>query len=259
MIYLRSVLFYLGEALSTVPFLFVSLIALPMPPRIRSYLISGWARFVTLWLKLTVGLKHEVINSENIPKYPVVFACNHQSTWEAVVTQTFLPGLAWVLKKELLYIPVFGWGLWATRPIAIDRKDRRNALDQVVDQGIDKISQGRHVLIFPQGTRTPYGKPGPYKKGAAKLALAANVPIVPIAHDAGKYWSNSSLWIKPGTIKCIIGPEISGSWQNSGHLNQRDTKLDRISGFIIAAAGSAVSILQGNINSLASHGEFSPH
>jgi 1-acyl-sn-glycerol-3-phosphate acyltransferase len=208
MIYLRSILFYIGEGLSTIPFTIVSLIVLPMPAHIRSRAIAGWAVFVTWWLKVTCGLKHEVIGLENVPKTPCVFACNHSSTWETITTQTFLPGLAWVLKKELLRIPFFGWGLWATRPIAIDRSDQTNALDQVITQGIGKLRQGRHVLIFPEGTRTTYGEVGHYKKGAVKLAKAANVNIVPIAHDAGKYWSKNSWWIKPGKITCIIGPSI---------------------------------------------------
>jgi 1-acyl-sn-glycerol-3-phosphate acyltransferase len=138
-----------------------------------------------------------------------VFACAHQSTWETITTQTFLPALAWVLKKELLNIPVFGLGLRATGPIAIDRSDQKNALDQVVEQGIEKFKEGRYVLIFPEGTRTKYGEAGRYKKGAAKLAIAANKPIIPIAHDAGKYWASDSLWVKSGTIRCIFGPPIS--------------------------------------------------
>lgn len=208
MIYLRSVLFYLGEGLSTVPFLFIAMFALLFPAKIRSRMIAGWAVFVTWWLKVTCGLKHELIHPENILEEPCVFACNHSSTWETITTQTFLPSLAWVLKKELLKIPFFGWGLWATGPIAIDRQDRATALDQVLRQGVQKFSEGRHVLIFPEGTRTSHGEVGNYKKGAAKLALAGNVPIVPIAHDAGKYWSKDSLWIKPGIIRCIIGPAI---------------------------------------------------
>jgi len=228
MIYLRSILFYLGEALSTIPFLIISLIALPFPPKTRSWLIAGWAVFVTWWLKITCGLKHELIGAENIPPEPCVFACSHSSTWETITTQTFLPALAWVLKKELLKIPVFGWGLWATRPIAIDRQDRTNALDQVVHQGIKKIAEGRHVLIFPEGTRTGYGQIGNYKKGAAKLARAANVDIVPIAHDAGKYWSKDSWLIKPGTIRCIIGPAIPIA-------GKRDVELtDEIKTWILA-------------------------
>lgn len=209
MMYLRTILFYLGEALSTIPFFIISMVGLFLPPKQRSRLIACWAIFVVWWLRITCGVKHEIEGVGNIPEWPCVFACAHQSTWEAVATQTFLPPLAWVLKKELLKIPFFGWGLWATRPISIDRSDRKNALDQVVEQGIQKIKEGRHVLIFPEGTRSPYGQVGRYKKGAAKLARAANVPIVPIAHDAGRYWSSTSWWIKPGTIRCIIGEEIS--------------------------------------------------
>ena len=209
MIYFRTILFYLGEALSTIPFFIISMVALPMPPKTRSWMIAGWAKFVTWWLKVTVGLEHEVIGMENIPEEPCVFACNHQSTWETITTQTFLPALAWVLKKELFRIPVFGWGLWATRPIAIDRSDRSSAREQVIQQGQDKIKEGRHVLIFPEGTRTAYGTVGYYKKGGAMLARAAGVDIVPIAHNAGQFWERDNWWIRPGKITCIIGPRIS--------------------------------------------------
>jgi len=209
MIKLRSIIFYFGQALSTFPFLLISIVAILFPPCRRSKLIAGWAIFVTWWLKVTCGLKHEIIGMENIPEKPCIFACAHQSTWETIATQKFLPPLAWVLKKELLKIPVFGWGLWATGPIAIDRSQRKRALDQVIEQGIDKIKEGRCVLIFPEGTRTPYGEKGRYKKGVARLAIAANQVIIPIAHNAGKYWSNTTPWIKPGTITCIIGPAIS--------------------------------------------------
>jgi len=209
MIKFRSIVFYFGQALSTIPFLFISIIAILLPPRRRSILIAGWAKFVTWWLKITCGLDHKIEGLEDIPQRPCVFACAHQSTWETIATQTFLPPLAWVLKKELLKIPVFGWGLRATDPIAIDRNDRKRALDQVIEQGIKKIKEGRFILIFPEGTRTPYGQKSRYKKGAAQLACSARVPIVPVAHDAGKYWSSTTPWIKPGTIRCIFGPEIS--------------------------------------------------
>jgi len=209
MIYIRSILFYLGEALSTIPFFIVSLFALMFKPTTRSRMIAGWAKFVTWWLRVTCGLSHETEGMGNIPQTPCVFACAHSSTWETITTQTFLPPLAWVLKKELLSIPVFGLGLRATGPIAIDRSDSKNALDQVIDQGIEKFDESRYVLIFPEGTRAPWGSPGNYKKGAAKLAIAANRPIVPVAHNAGKYWSKDSFWIKPGKIKCIIGEPIS--------------------------------------------------
>lgn len=208
MIIVRSILFYIGEALSAIPFFIISMVALCCPPLLRSKLIAGWAMFVAWWLKVTVGLSHEIRGMENLPNKPCVIACSHQSTWETIVTQTFLPPLAWVLKRELFRIPFFGWGLWATRPIAIDRSDRKNALEQVVEQGAEKLLEGRFVLIFPQGTRTPYGETGKYKKGAAKLARYSNVPIVPAAHNAGKFWSNDSLWIRPGKIEVVFGEPI---------------------------------------------------
>lgn len=220
MIYIRSILFYLGEGLSTVPFLLVSILALLTPPQRRSKLIAGWAKFVTWWLKVTCGLSHKIEGLENIPSEPCVFACEHQSTWETITTQTFLPPLAWVLKKELLSIPVFGLGLRATGPIAIDRSDKKNALDQVVEQGIEKFKEGRYVLIFPQGTRTPYGESGRYKKGAAKLAIAADKLIIPIALDAGKYWSSESFWIKPGVIRCVFGEPISVAGKSDVQVTQ---------------------------------------
>lgn len=220
MIYLRSILFYLGEALSTIPFTIISAIVFFAPPRVRSRVIAGWAVFVVWWLKVCCGLRHEVTGLENVPRFPCVFACNHQSTWETIATQTFLPPLAWVLKKELLKIPFFGWGLWMTRPIAIDRSDRKNALEQVVDQGKEKIAENRYILVFPEGTRTPYGVERPYKKGGARLAIEADVPIVPVAHDAGRYWSSESFWIKPGVIRCIIGPQISQKGKNDIALTE---------------------------------------
>ena len=214
MIYFRSIIFYLGEALSTIPFTIISDIVFFAPPRVRSRVIAGWAVFVVWWLKVCCGLRHEVIGLENVPKTPCVFASNHQSTWETIATQTFLPPLAWVLKKELLKIPFFGWGLWMTRPIAIDRTDRKNALEQVVDQGKEKIKENRYVLVFPEGTRTPYTMDRQYKKGGARLAIEADVPIVPVAHNAGKFWSSESFWIKPGLITCIIGPAMMHNGKN---------------------------------------------
>ena len=207
---IRSIIFLIDYSLLTIIYGSLSLLSWLLPPLVRHRFISYWTYISLIWLRITCGIRHEVSGKENFDKAlgPYVVLSKHQSTWETL----FLQGQFWpastVLKKELLQIPFFGWGLWATRPISIDRADRKNALDQVVEQGIEKIKEGRHILVFPEGTRTPYGQVGRYKKGAAKLASAAKVPIIPIAHNAGKYWSSTSFWIKPGTIRCIIGPEI---------------------------------------------------
>lgn len=209
MIYFRSALFKIGQGLSLVPFCIIALLAIPLPPRLRSKVIASWSYFVTWWLKTTCGLRFKVIGLENIPEQPCVLVSNHQSDWETIIPQTFLPPMSWVLKKELLRIPFFGWGLWASRPIAIDRQDQMNALDQVVTQGKDRLNEGRHVLIFPEGTRMPYKKPGKYKRGGVKLARAANVQIVPIAHNAGKFWPRNSWLIRSGVVECRIGKPIA--------------------------------------------------
>jgi 1-acyl-sn-glycerol-3-phosphate acyltransferase len=209
MIYLRSAAFFLVYYLSTIPFLPIALVANFFEAKKRSHIISYWARFLLWWLKVTCNLKLEVSGLDNVPKGNCIYASNHQSEWEAIYMQTFLPPIAWVLKRELLMIPVFGWGLWITRPIAIDRSKNLNALEQVTRQGLDKIAEGRSVLIFPEGSRMPVDKPGKYKKGAARLARQADVPIVPIYHDAGKYWPKSSFLKYPGTVKCKIGKPIS--------------------------------------------------
>lgn len=209
MIYIRSTAYFVVYYLSTIPFLPVALVANFFEARKRSTIISYWARFLLWWLKITCNLKCHVAGKENIPAGNCVYASNHQSEWEAIFTQTFLPPIAWVLKRELLMIPVFGWGLWVTRPIAIDRSKNLNALEQVTRQGLEKIKEGRSVLIFPEGSRMPVDKPGKYKKGAARMAREANVPIVPFYHDAGKYWPKGSFLKQPGTVQCIIGKPIS--------------------------------------------------
>ena len=215
---IRSGLFLIGQITTLIPFSILSILVVPLPAPTRSRIISGWAHIVTWWLKITCNLKHEVSGLENIGDKPCVFICNHQSAWETIVLQTHLPPMAWVLKRELFRIPLFGWGLWASRPIAINRSQIRNALDQVVEQGKQKLAEGRWVLIFPEGTRMPYGKPGNYKAGGTKLAIEADVDIIPIAHNAGKYWKKNSFLRLPGTIQCRIGKPISSKGKTPKEL-----------------------------------------
>lgn len=218
---IRSGLFLIGQITTLIPFSIISILVVPLPAPTRSRIISGWAYIVTWWLKITCNLKHEISGLENIGNKPCVFICNHQSAWETIVLQTHLPPMAWVLKRELFRIPLFGWGLWASQPIAINRQDIRNALDQVVAQGIQKLTEGRWILIFPEGTRMPYGKPGNYKAGGAKLAIEAGVDIIPIAHNAGKFWQKNSFIRKAGVIQCKVGKPISSKNKTAKELMQQ--------------------------------------
>jgi 1-acyl-sn-glycerol-3-phosphate acyltransferase len=139
----------------------------------------------------------------------VVIASKHQSAWETLAFQCIFHKPTWVLKRELLWIPFFGWGLAAIAPIAINRGQRRQAMQQVLTQGIARLAAGHSVIIFPEGTRVAPGERKRYGLGAANFAIAANVPIVPVAHNAGIFWRRKEFIKRPGTIHVVIGEPIS--------------------------------------------------
>lgn len=122
--------------------------------------------------------------------------------------QEVFPPLVWVLKRELLWIPFFGWGLAVLNPIAINRKAGRHAMHQVVEQGTQRLNAGRWVVVFPEGTRVPPGTRGRYRAGGALLATESGYPVVPVAHNAGEYWAKGQFLKRPGTIRVVVGPLI---------------------------------------------------
>ena len=217
---IRSLLFLVGQLGTVVLYTPVAFIAYPLNPITRSQIIGYWAHFVIWWLKLTCGLSHQVDGRENIPDKPCVILSKHQSAWETIAFQQIFPAQAWVLKRELLHIPFFGWGLAATQPIAIDRNEGLRALDSVVKQGQDRLKQGRFVVVFPEGTRMPLGQKGRYNPGGAMLAVKANVGVLPVAHNAGKYWPRKGFLKRPGVIKVKIGPIIEVAGKRAKQVNQ---------------------------------------
>ena len=165
------------------------------------------------------GLRYRIIGRENIPATPSIILSKHQSAWETLAFQEIFPPQVWVLKKELLRIPFFGWGLAMTSPIAIDRSARKKALEQIVEQGKDRLKQGFWIVIFPEGTRIPPGQRGKYRIGGAWLATHTNVPVVPVAHNAGEFWGKNSFVKRPGTITVSIGQPIDPTGMEAGELN----------------------------------------
>ena len=155
------------------------------------------------------NLRCEVIGTELLPEPPYVILSMHQSSYEAMVFPCLLPPFAWVLKQSLVRVPVLGSTLGYFAPIAIDRSQPRQALKQVFAQGLDRLRTGTSVLVFPEGTRFPPGKPGRYHASGAALAQRADVSIVPIAHDTGVYWGAYSFPIRPGTVVVRISAPIS--------------------------------------------------
>lgn len=213
-------MFLLGQVATAVLYTPVALMAYPLNPILRSRIIGVWAHFIVWWLKLTCGLTHSVEGRENIPNQPCVILSKHQSAWETIAFQTIFPAQAWVLKRELLRIPFFGWGLAMTQPIAIDRRQGLKALDSVVKQGIDRLQQGRFVVVFPEGTRMAPGARGRYNPGGAMLAVKAQAAVLPVAHNAGKFWPRHGFLKKPGEIKVVIGPLIPVKNKRAKQVNE---------------------------------------
>jgi 1-acyl-sn-glycerol-3-phosphate acyltransferase len=160
-------------------------------------------------LKHVCLIDYQVEGRENIPQdRNGIIMCKHQSTWETFFLPLFFDTPAALAKKELAWIPFFGWGLAVTEPIFIDRKNKKTAMQQILEKGKKCLSQGRWIMVFPEGTRIPYGEVGHYKLGGARLASSTGYPVLPIAHNAGRYWPKRKFIKKPGTVKVIIGPLI---------------------------------------------------
>ena len=180
---------------------------LPFKPRF--YFITAINHFYIIWLRIACGVKVNVQGRENLPKEGAYVAiANHQSEWETIYFQLLIQPQVVVLKQELLKIPFFGWALALLEPIALDRSQKRGALKVLLEQGKDRLSRGIPLLIFPQGTRLPAGELGKWNKGGAMLAVSNQVPMVAIAHNAGRFWPGKSLLKTPGTIDVVISPPI---------------------------------------------------
>jgi 1-acyl-sn-glycerol-3-phosphate acyltransferase len=204
----RPILFYLGLALLTILLLPIALLVLIFPLATRFRIISKWSVINLWWLKITCGLKHEVSGLENIPEGPAIIMCKHQSAWETLALQLVFPAQVWILKRELLYIPIYGWCLAVMQPIAIDRSSVIKALRQIVKQGTERLNQGLWVVIFPEGTRVAPGEKKKYQPGGGILAEKSGFPVVPVAHNSGYFWPRQSLRKYPGTINMVVGPVI---------------------------------------------------
>lgn len=179
---------------------------LPFPLRYR--LISQWARFQVFMLKHLCGLDYVVEGREHLPQNAAIIMSKHQSAWETIVFQQIFPQQTWVLKRELMWIPLFGWALALMRPIAIDRGAGRKAVEQVVEQGRERLRAGIWVVVFPEGTRVAPRTRKRYALGGAILAAETGYPIVPVAHNAGSFWLRRGFLKRPGTVRVVIGPVI---------------------------------------------------
>ncbi len=208
MTFLRSLLFAFLQVAITIPYGLIAPLFYPLPPLQRYRVMRLWSRIIIGLARWVLGIRYRVIGLEHLPKGPCVVLAKHQSAWETIAFQLFMPPLAFVLKKELLKIPFFGWGLAMTSPIAIDRNAGREALKTLEEQGRQRLAQGFWVVIFPEGSRMPPGVRGRYNVGGAWLAVKAGVPVLPVAHNAGRLWGKNAFIKRAGEITVVIGPPI---------------------------------------------------
>lgn len=215
----RSTVFTLVYVLSTIVYGMFAwlLIVIPSEPRARA--IMSWTTLNVWALKVICGLDYRIEGLENIPDQPMIVLAKHQSTWETLALSSMFPTAAWVLKRELLNLPFFGWGLRLLDQIAIDRNAGRNAVEQVIEQGTERLDSGRHVMVFPEGTRMPPGERGRYKLGGAMLAAKSGYPVIAMAHNAGFFWPREQFLKYPGTITMRFSEIQASAGKEPGEIN----------------------------------------
>lgn len=222
---LRSALFILWMTVTVVPWGVLMLLLSIFVRGTRLYWPTmRWLRMAIWGARVICGVQHRVHGMQHLPTAAdalgaVVLAAKHQSTWETFAFPTLMPHpLAYVFKRELLYIPFFGWAMGRLDMIHIDRSKRAEAWNKVAAQGKRLSDEGIWVIMFPEGTRTPRGSQGVYKSGAARLAIASGVPIVPIAASSAKCWPRKSFLLRPGVVDVSIGPPISSAGRQPEEL-----------------------------------------
>lgn len=208
MVWLRSLLFqvyFFGSVCLAALLIFLCML---LPFKMRFGIARLWGQSMLYIGKHLCGLDYVIEGRENIPDTPSVIMIKHTTVFETYAQLAVFPPQTWVLKHELRWIPVFGWGLAAMKPIAIDRGAGHHAVNQVIEQGKARLAEGIWVTIFPEGTRMPLGETRRYGISGAALASEAQVPVVPVAHNAGDFWPRRGLKKRPGLIHFCIGPPI---------------------------------------------------
>ncbi len=216
---IRSAVFYLGYSLLTAWFGFTAILFMSwLPYSVRRHYLVRWNHAVVWWLRWCCGVRYQVSGQQNLPKAPYVVLSKHQSQWETFFLQTQCSPLSTILKKELLSIPGFGWGLRLMNPIAINRGSPRAALKQMMTQGAERLREGISVLVFPEGTRTSTQQSGKYARGGANLATGSSVPVVFVAHNAGHCWPPHQFIKYPGVIKVEFSQALNTTDRSSREI-----------------------------------------
>ena len=244
--FIRSSLLLIYFIVFTVPYATACFIAFPfMRADSRYWMAAGWCRATLNAVRWLNGIRYTIEGMENLPNGPAVLLSKHQSAWETLAFPALMPRpLCYVFKRELLYVPFFGWALGLLKMVHIDRKEGKYAFESVIRQGKARMAEGAWVIMFPEGTRTPTGKQGKYKTGGARFASATGAPVVPIAHNAGRVWPRNSFIKYAGIVTVSIGKPIETTGLTPDEVNTRveqwiEAEMRRIDPTAYRAAGSS--------------------
>jgi len=221
MSFLRSLVFAIVLMLLTIPYSFFALATFPLGRLARYRLISGWSRAVVWLARVVCGIGYRVEGLEHFPARPAIILSKHQSAWETMAFQQIFPPQVYLLKRSLLWIPFFGWGLAMMSPIAIDRSRGAHALRRLAELGAERLAQGFSIVLFPEGTRTAPGERIRYHTGGAWLAVKTGAPVVPVAHNAGMFWGRNAFVKRPGEVRVVIGEPIPSEGTTPEALNRK--------------------------------------
>jgi 1-acyl-sn-glycerol-3-phosphate acyltransferase len=221
--WVRSLLFTTLFIVTTLLFGVAVLIAalLPLSIEQRYVIPRNWGLFLTWLAKVICGIDYVIEGRENLPSEPFVSLWKHSSAWETLAQMFVVPPASWLLKREVLWIPVVGWAVKTYKPIAIDRSAGHSAVNQVVRQGRERLAAGMGVIVYPEGTRMAPGQTRKYGVSGALLAVETGAPVVPIAHNSGYLWKRRSLLKYPGTIYVVIGKPIDPQGLDARGVNER--------------------------------------
>ncbi|HEX9684464.1 MAG TPA: lysophospholipid acyltransferase family protein [Burkholderiales bacterium] len=218
---LRSSVFALFQAVITPVFALLALLFIPLPAAARYRFITTWSRLMLAGAETILGIRYRVLGAQSLPPPPYIVLAKHQSAWETLAFQSIFPPQVWVVKRELLWIPFFGWGLALLAPIAIDRASGPRALNQLLEQGRERLARRYCIVIFPEGTRIAPGSRGRYQVGGAWLAVKTGTPVVPVAHNAGELWRRRAFVKRPGLVTVSIGAAIDSRQLTPDQLIRR--------------------------------------
>jgi 1-acyl-sn-glycerol-3-phosphate acyltransferase len=234
MIFLRSALYLALLAVFTVVFTSLLLLCFWLPTPLLRRVSMAWVHVAAWLIEHVLNIRYRVLGAENIPARTPVILCKHQSAWETILLQRIFHLPSFVYKKELHWLPFFGWAISLMPFVAIDRNAGKEALNQVASRGKQRLDEGYPVVVFPEGTRVPPGQKKRYKVGGAYLAAKSGAPAVPVALNSGEFWRRQAFIKRPGVVTVSIGPAIDPEGLTPEDINRRaedwiESEMRRIS------------------------------